>query len=83
MEFRIQAFEFLWRNRLLPPQPLSRTEDYDDYATLLPVPALVRTNADTYKTDYKDISDEAYWEEVFDPLAYEDEDEVYDMLLLE
>ena len=86
MDSRIQAFETLWCSRLLPPQPLSRTEDYDDYAMMvIPAPSvLVRSNAETYKPVYKeDVSEEAYWAAVFDPLDYEDEDEVYDMLLLE
>jgi hypothetical protein len=70
MEFRIQTFETLWRSRLQPPQRLSRTEEYDDYDTML-IPAasaLVRTNADSYKLMYnEEISDEVYWATVFDP----------------
>ena len=41
MEFRIQAFETLWRNRLLPPPVLRRAPEYDDYLTLAR-PTLVR-----------------------------------------
>ena len=68
MESRIQAFEYLWCNRLPRPQ-LSRTEEYDDYSMLvIPDPSwLARTTGTAYKLMYKEpeISDEAYWAGVF------------------
>ena len=123
MDSRIQAFETLYRNRMQRPAPLSRTEEYDDPAFLMPDPSwLVRTTADMVVSQpAEEITAEAYWADVFgnnwdtkapdiqavehedemamywtemfgdwgqdeedwDPLAYDDDGEVYDMLLLE
>lgn len=43
MELRIQAFETLWRNRLLPPPVLLRAPEYDDYGLMtITLPKLIR-----------------------------------------
>ena len=86
MEQRIQMFENLWRNRLLPPPVLQRF--HDDYPEPCP---LVRCDnrhhllpADKFAIWWTATSEEkdAIMAE-YDALNYDDEEEVYDMLLIE
>jgi len=84
MDSRIQAFEILWNSRMQRPPLLTRTEEYDDPAFLMPDRSwLVRTTADMVAGEpEEEINVEAYWADVFgkapEEQAVEHEDEMAD-----